>query len=147
MPKPVPAPFLTLPWPDRALHPNARPHWTKLRKAAREARHMGQLLALEAGWHLVELPAGKLHVWWTFDPPNLSRKRDDDGLLSSMKPYRDGIADALKIDDHLFVSHPYLSDQPHPGGRVIVRISAAPVMPEAVPLEAFEPKKPRRAVR
>lgn len=149
MAKPVPANVLVLPWPDRALHPNARVHWIVKSRAAREARHYAHLVTLEAGWHLVQLPEGRLHLWLTFLPPNLSRKRDDDGLLSSMKPARDGIADALGIDDHRFVSHPFLSDTPHPGGRVEVRITAAPehVMPDAVALDAFQPKKPARSRR
>lgn len=145
MPPKMPAPQLVLPWPARALHPNFRGHWSVKAAAAREARHYAHLVTLEAGWHLVQLPEGRLHVWWTFEPPNLSRKRDDDGLHASMKHYRDGIADALGIDDHRFVSHPYLSDTVHPDGRVLVRITAAPPMPELVPLEAFNPKPRKRA--
>lgn len=147
MGKRVPAPFLVLPWPARSVHPNFRGHWSKKAAGAREARHLAHLLTLEAGWQLVELPPGTLHIWWTFDPPNLSRKRDDDGLIASMKPYRDGIAAALAIDDHRFKSHHDLTEDVHPGGRVIARITAAPVMPEAVPLDAFESKKPGRAAR
>lgn len=60
-----------------------------------------------------------------FYPPD-KRRRDDDGLLSSMKAARDGIADALGIDDHRFVSHPYVKEEVRKGGAVVVRITGGP---------------------
>lgn len=116
---------LTLPWPDRALHPNARVHWSKKAKATKAARWLAYMTALEAGWHRQALPEGKLHLWLDFMPPD-RRRRDDDGLLSSFKAYRDGLADALKIDDHRFVSHPYVNGNTHPKGCVIVTITPEP---------------------
>jgi Holliday junction resolvase RusA-like endonuclease len=116
---------LVLPWPDRRLHPNSRPHWGAKSKATKAARHNAHLCALEAGWHLHKLPEGRLHLWIDFYPPD-KRRRDDDGLLSSLKAARDGIADALNVDDSRFVSHPYLKDETHPGGRVEIRITGAP---------------------
>jgi crossover junction endodeoxyribonuclease RusA len=116
---------LVLPWPDRRLHPNARVHWKAKSPVTKAARSTAHLLALEAGWHRVELPAGKLHVWIDFYPPD-RRRRDDDGLLASMKAARDGIADALKVDDNRFVSHPQLMDEVRPGGQVVVRITGSP---------------------
>lgn len=116
---------LILPWPDRILHPNARPNrWAKA-AATKAARHHAHLLALEAGWHLVTLPEGRLHLWVTFYPPN-KRRRDDDGLPAAFKAARDGIADALRIDDHRFISHPFLHDQVRTGGQVSVRITGEP---------------------
>lgn len=116
---------LLLPWPDRNLHPNARPNrWAKA-KATKAARQDAHLRALEAGWHLVKLPEGRLHLWVTFYPPN-SRKRDDDGLLAAFKAARDGIADALKIDDSRFISHPFLHTEVRPGGQVRVTITGGP---------------------
>lgn len=116
---------LVLPWPDKRLHPNARVNWRAKAPITKAARHTAHLLALEAGWHRVELPAGKLHVWIDFYPPD-RRRRDDDGLLASMKAARDGIADALKVDDTRFVSHPFLRDEVRPGGQVVIRITSAP---------------------
>lgn len=116
---------LVLPWPDRLLHPNARVNWRVKSPITKAARTTAHLLALEAGWHRVELPAGKLHVWIDFYPPD-HRRRDDDGLLASMKAARDGIADALKVDDNRFVSHPQLMDLVRPGGQVVVRITGGP---------------------
>ena len=113
---------LILPWPSRDLHPNARVHWAKRAKAAKAAKAGAHMLALEAGWHRMQLPDGRLHLWIDFYPPD-RRRRDDDGLLASMKAARDGIADALGIDDARFVSHPYLKTEVRNGGEVRVRIT------------------------
>lgn len=116
---------IRLPWPDRMLHPNARPHWAVKSTATKAARHNAQLLALEAKWNRLELPEGRLHLFWDFYPPS-RRRFDDDGLLSSMKAARDGIAEALGIDDNRFVSHPMRHDEIRHGGEVYVRITGAP---------------------
>lgn len=116
---------IVLPWPDRRLHPNSRVHWRAKAPITKAARSLAHLLALEAGWHRVELPPGRLHLWIDFYPPD-RRRRDDDGLLSSMKAARDGIADALKVDDNRFVSHPYLRTEVRAGGQVVVRITGEP---------------------
>lgn len=116
---------LVLPWPDRALHPNARSHWAAKAKATKAARTHAHLLAAACGWGKATLPEGRLHLWWDFYPPD-RRRRDDDGLLSSMKAARDGIADALRIDDNRFVSHPFVKDETRKGGVVVVRITGGP---------------------
>ena len=116
---------LVLPWPSRTLHPNARMHWSARARATKAARRTADVLALAAGWQRMKLPEGRLHLWIDFYPPD-RRRRDDDGLLASCKAYRDGIADALGIDDRRFVSHPYLHDAVVPGGEVRFRITAAP---------------------
>lgn len=116
---------LVLPWPDRTLHPNARPHWAALAKAKKAARAAAAWATKEA-WPGIELPAeGRLHLWIDFYCPD-KRHRDDDGLLSSMKAARDGIADALGINDVRFVSHPYIQDEVRKGGQVVIRITTAP---------------------
>ena len=116
---------LFLPWPDRVLHPNSRPHFMALAKAKKIARAAASWATKEA-WPGIELPAeGRLHLWIDFYPPD-RRQRDDDGLLSSMKAARDGIADALGINDSRFVSHPWVKDEVRKGGQVEIRITAPP---------------------
>lgn len=112
---------LELPWPDRALHPNARGHWAKRANAARTARSMGRFEMRRQNPNGFVMVATKYHLHLDFYPPD-RRKRDDDGCLSSFKPYRDGIADALGIDDNRFVSHPRVMDEVVKGGLVRVRI-------------------------
>ena len=113
---------LVLPWPSKDLSPNARVHWSKKSGASAKARNDARLATIAAGWHKHILPEGRLHLWVRFYPPT-KRLPDDDNMLARFKPWRDGIADALKIDDKRFVSHPFISDKPVKGGEVRVRIT------------------------
>jgi len=113
---------LVLPWPHKDLSPNGRVHWARKAKAAKGARELSLGEALAAGWKGAPLPEGRLHLWIDFYPPT-RRLPDDDNMLARCKPYRDGIADALGIDDKRFVSHPYVRDTPRKGGQVVFRIT------------------------
>jgi len=118
---------LILPWPSRDLHPNSRLHWSKRAKASKIARKQGWVLAREA-WSATEMASfseGRLHVWIDGYPTD-KRHRDADGLLSSLKPWLDGIADALGTDDRRFVPHPWVKDEVRKGGEVRIRITAGP---------------------
>lgn len=114
-----------MPWPDKSLSPNARIHWAKKASIVKRQRRLAYVLAIKAGWHLLKFQNERIHLWMDFYPPT-RRMPDDDNLLISMKPARDGIADALGIDDKRFVSHPFVSDKPVKGGEVRIRISAEP---------------------
>lgn len=113
---------LTLPWPDKTLHPNARVHWAKKAKATKAARQQAYLTALEHGWDRARLPDGRLHLWLDFVPPD-RRRRDDDGMLAAFKAARDGLADALRVNDSRFVSHPFVNEEPTAGGMVLVTLT------------------------
>lgn len=117
-------PELTLPWPSRDLHPNSRGHWSKRAKAAKSARRAAFVLAVKAGWGGTMLK-GPLYVWIDGYPAD-HRRRDADGLLSSLKPWLDGIADALGIDDRRFVPCTRIRDEVRKGGEVVVRITGEP---------------------
>lgn len=113
---------LILPWPDRALHPNGRVHWSRRAKQAKWAKSHGFVTAHNAGWRGY-LPEGPIHVWIDGYPPD-KRRRDADGLLSSLKASLDGIADAMGVDDRRFVPHPRIWDEVRKGGEVRVRITS-----------------------
>lgn len=113
---------LWLPWPHKDLSPNGRAHWARKAKATKAARYLAGVLTMGAGWQSVALPDGRLHLWIDFFPPT-KRLPDDDNMLSRCKAYRDGIADALGIDDRRFVSHPMVRDEKRKGGAVRVRIT------------------------
>lgn len=117
---------VVLPWPSRDLHPNARVHWSRRACAAKAARQAAHLSALECQWNRLSLPEGRLHVWIDAYPPD-RRRRDTDGVLSSLKSALDGLADALGIDDRRFVPHPYLHDEPRKGGEIRIRITDGPI--------------------
>jgi len=116
---------LILPWPDTDLHPNRRVHWAHKAKAAKSARLTGFVLARDAGWNGSNLPEGPLHLWIDGYPRD-KRRRDADGLLSSLKSALDGIADALGIDDRRFVPHPWVKDEVRKNGEVRIRLTSCP---------------------
>jgi len=75
------------------------------RVMAREAINKGRW-DLKPLRDLVEA-GGQIHVFLDFHPPN-RRARDDDNIIAAFKAGRDGLADALKIDDCHFRTHPFL---------------------------------------
>lgn len=112
---------LALPWPARELHPNARVHWSKRAKHAKAERARAFILARQA-FAGIEWPEGRLHVW--IDGYARDRRpRDHDGFLSSLKPALDGIADAIGVNDHRFVPHPWIKDETRRPAEVRIRIT------------------------
>lgn len=83
------------------------------------------LLTREAHPKGASLPDGPLALWVTWYPPD-RRHRDDDNLIAGFKAYRDGIADALGIDDKRFRLHPFLHTEVRKGGEVRVAITPMP---------------------
>lgn len=110
---------VALPWPPRELSPNARPHWAAKARAVKQYRQACAWACKAAG--LTAPAVERIHLWVDFYPPS-RRKIDDDNLIASFKAGRDGIADALGIDDARFVVHPFVRDEI--GGMVKVRLSA-----------------------
>ena len=110
--------MIDLPWPPKELSPNARVHWTKKAKAAKAYRLECFILAKAAG---ITAPEGK--ILWTveFFPPS-RRAYDDDNLLARIKALRDGVADALCVDDRRFVTQFSVSETVIKGGLVRVTI-------------------------
>lgn len=110
---------VVLPWPPKQLTPNfkRRKHWSVYRPHEKAYRHACWALAKEAK---LAVAAGDVPVLIevTFYPPD-HRKRDDDGMIGAFKNGRDGLADALGIDDNLF-RPTYRIAEPVKGGRVVV---------------------------
>lgn len=110
-----------LPWPDRLLHPNSRPHWAAKAKAVKAARTAAFYLVRAVSRETVAWAGAALDI--TFRPPN-KRRRDLDGLIASLKAAQDGISDAIGIDDHKFIPT-YRIGEPIKGGLVRVEINPA----------------------
>lgn len=110
---------ITLPWPPATLSPNGRYHWRVVAKAKKYYRELCYLTAREQGAH--KLKAERLHVAFTFYPPNRQR-RDLDGCISRMKAGIDGLADVLGVDDSKWSMAFELS--PVVGGMVRVEVIA-----------------------
>lgn len=113
---------VTLPWPPKALSPNSRTHWAKKSPITKAYKRACWALTLEAAMVVPDSP--KLALWLDFYPPD-RRHRDDDNMVASFKAGRDGIAQALGIDDKRFRTFPFVSDQI--GGFIKVRITDIPM--------------------
>ena len=116
-----------LPWPPKELSPNARLHHMAKARAAKKYRVdcwalSVKVLAGRSDWRRYP---GRFHLWITFEPPD-RRKRDDDNVTAAFKNGRDGLADALGVDDSRFIAHPFLSESVHKGGRVKIVITDGP---------------------
>ena len=89
---------ISLSLPHADISPNSRKHWRAKAVKTKEHRARAKLVT-QAGILdsvLMELPSTYSLAFFLPD----KRKRDDDNLAASCKAYRDGIADALGIDDH-----------------------------------------------
>lgn len=113
--------MIELPWPHRDLSPNTRCHFRAKAAATKAYRNQAYWLTKAAG---VEFPAASgATLIVEFYPPD-KRRRDVDGMFSSMKAAFDGIADALEVNDHRF-DFEIRRREPVKGGKVVVRIGDA----------------------
>jgi hypothetical protein len=99
---------IELPWPSADLSPNGGvSKWAKI-KATKVAKNHGFWItdSLIGPLGIVKGSfIGPIDVQYTFYPA-LERGRDDDNFASRMKPYRDGIALALGVNDKHFRMQP-----------------------------------------
>lgn len=111
---------IVLPFPPKELFPNfkRRHHWSRYSGPTKRYRETCWALALKTMVKADGCTSIPMHV--DFYPPD-ARRRDDDGMIGAFKAGRDGIAHALKVDDHVFQTS-YGIHPPVKGGRVIVRI-------------------------
>lgn len=113
---------LELPFPTKVLWPNGRPgHWAVKARAIKSARRVAAWEVKAANRQRLSWRAATLA--WTIHPKT-ANKIDDDAPPAALKAYRDGIADALGIDDQNF-SATYQFGSPVKGGAVLVTISEA----------------------
>lgn len=92
-------------WPPKQLSPNGRYHWAQVARCSKKARNEGRLAMWEELLKRRDVidpkKISKVGISYLFLPPD-RRARDDDNLIRAMKPYRDGIAEALGVDDKIF---------------------------------------------
>lgn len=94
---------LSVPLPAKGLSPNSRAHWRAKASLTKSHRTRAKLEFLAAASKF-QLPASFSAYRLTFYHA-LRRARDDDNAAASCKAYRDGIADALRIDDSTLSHH------------------------------------------
>lgn len=114
--------MIVLPFPPAGLNPNKRLHHMALYRLKKAYREVCEKYTLVSGEQITW--DGDVHAWINFVPPDL-RKRDDDNCLSAFKAGRDGMAEALGIDDNRFKAHPTVAKVPdRSGGRVEIRFTS-----------------------
>ena len=87
---------VNLPFPDKRLNPNRLGHWSETSKVRKQAKSDAWAIALGQGAKKFE--ALKVEAHFTITPPN-RRRRDQDNIIASLKPYIDGMALAIGVDD------------------------------------------------
>ncbi len=96
---------IVLPWPPKELNPNLRVHWAIKYKFSKWYKKSCWTLAKVAvsgrSINLTRLSNGKIPVTIKFFPPD-RRHRDDDNMIGAFKYGRDGIANALEVNDRFF---------------------------------------------
>lgn len=112
---------LVFAWPPKELSPNARIHWAKKSPIAKA--YKADCWAITKAAKIILPDSPKLALWLDFYPPD-RRHRDDDNMIGSFKHGRDGMADALGINDKRFRVFPVVMDQI--GGMVKARITELP---------------------
>ena len=109
------------PWPPKELSPNARVHWTKKARKAKQYRADCYLLAKAAKARVAggDMPVLLAVEFW----PQTNRKRDEDNLIASCKSLFDGLADALGVNDSRFrIGRPQVMPAGTKYGAVVVHI-------------------------
>ena len=87
---------IELPYPYKELNPNKRLHWAAVSKVKAIYRvACAGLTRAAIGRATFTAPVS---ISITMYPPD-KRRRDDDNAIASFKSGRDGVADAIKVDD------------------------------------------------
>jgi crossover junction endodeoxyribonuclease RusA len=113
---------LTLPWPSSELSQNARLHHSVRARSVKKARSDAYWLTKEANNGSLT-GAYSLRVTFVFCPPD-KRKRDLDNAFGCLKAARDGIAEALGIDDSRWNEITILRGPVEKPGRVEITLEA-----------------------
>ena len=112
--------LIELPWPPKELSGHHDVHWRVLQPIKKKHREWAFKATLAAP--TIDLPAtGDIRVSATFYPPD--RRTDRVNMPSRLKPYWDGIADALKVNDRRFLPF-YHFAEPRKDARVVVVIGS-----------------------
>src|SRR5687768_14918137 len=109
--------MIELPFPPATLSGHNTGHWRAKSAIVKKHREWAKLATLAAGVRAPE--TGDIRLCITFYPPN--RRGDRVNYPNRLKPYFDGIADALKVNDSRFLPS-YQFAEPDRIGRVVVSL-------------------------
>lgn len=108
--------IIELPFPPASLSGHNAGHWHAKSPVVAKHREWARLATLAAG---IDAPKdGDIRVSVTFYPPD--RRGDRVNFPNRMKPYWDGIADALKVNDSRFLPSFHYVAPPSRGFVVVV---------------------------
>ena len=111
---------VTLPWPGSKVMPNAIRSQNRFvsAEAIRKARRDAFLMSNAA--NLPVIPEDTSIIRLRVIHHLKDRRRDEDGMKGSLKPYFDGLADSLGVNDKVFrVDHEFTETASKPGKIVI----------------------------
>lgn len=111
---------IELPFPPASLSGHNTGHWRSKSSIVAKHREWARLATLAAG--IIVPPTGDIRIVTTFYPPN--RRGDRTNYANRMKPYYDGIAGALKVNDSRFVPY-YQYAEVVTNPRVVIILEAA----------------------
>jgi hypothetical protein len=117
---------LILPYPDSRLSANSRFDRRALTAVRKDAREAGYFAVKEAN---LTVPDVSLQMFIKICPPD-NRVRDDDGVIASLKSYRDGIFKALGINDRKVRLTTSGFGKVIPGGAVYIWIEPLTEIPD-----------------
>ena len=113
--------MIVLPFPPASLSGHAKGHWRD--KSGPTAKHREWAYAATLAAKPTVPASGDIRIHIRFIPPD--RRGDRTNFPNRMKPYFDGIADALGVNDSRFLPS-YEFAEPEKPGHVIVAIEPAP---------------------
>jgi crossover junction endodeoxyribonuclease RusA len=114
--------IIELPYPHKALWPNGRSHWAI---KARETKKHRQWAALGArACNPPVVGNGPIQIKIICHPKSRGPAPDRDSIISSVKAYLDGIADAMGVNDRNFDA-PTVEISPNRTGRCVIRVGVA----------------------
>ena len=113
--------MIELPFPPAALSGHNKGHWRS--KTGIVARHRDWAAKATRAVRPLIRGSGDIRISVTFYPPD--RRTDRVNMPNRIKPYWDGIADALGVNDRRFLPV-YLFAEPVSDARVVFVISDSP---------------------
>lgn len=109
--------MIVLPFPPASLSGHHNEHWRKLQPV--KAKHRQWALVATLAAKLVVPETGDIPIHIRLTPPD--RRGDRTNYPNRLKPYFDGIADALGVNDRRFLPS-YEFAEPEKPGRVEVTV-------------------------
>lgn len=110
--------MIELPWPPKELSGHHNVHWRILQPIKKQHREWAHKATLAAQIKVAS-GNGDIRVSATFYPPD--RRTDRVNMPTRLKPYWDGIADALRVNDRRFLPA-YHFAEPVENARVVIVI-------------------------